>query len=249
MTENYYVRYDEWKGWDEDQFMALGDSERGYYDAEFAGISLGGQKVLEVGFGSGSLLAWLRDHGAVLYGTELSPQGIASAKQQGVIIFDTDLSQTRGMEGQFGVVAAFDVLEHLTHQEIGGLLDKAATLLRPGGHFIARFPNGMSPLGRLHQHADITHVTAVTAEKLVQLMLGKPFEVQRAGDIAVARHGSIATRLGKKIRTFLRRGFETAFCALYGLPRPALYGHRMPFGPNLIVVLRRLPDLPKTEST
>jgi 2-polyprenyl-3-methyl-5-hydroxy-6-metoxy-1,4-benzoquinol methylase len=242
VTEDYYGRYDEWKGWGEDQFMLLGDAERAYFDAEFSGIAVKGQKVLEVGFGSGALLGWLRGNGAELYGTELSPQGIASAKRQGVVVLDTDLSQTTGMDGQFGVVAAFDVLEHLTHQETNALLDRAATLLRPGGVFIARFPNGASPLGRLHQHADITHVTTMTAEKIVQLMIGKPFEVQRAGDIAVALHGGVASRLGKKIRSLLRRTFETGICALYGLKGPPLYGHRMPFGPNLIIVLRRLPD-------
>ena len=205
---NDYDRYDEWKGWGEDQFMVLGERDRIYFDAEFADIPVRGQKVLEVGFGSGSLLAWLRDQGAELYGTELSSQGRALAARHGVIVLDIGLSHLNGLEGRFGVVAALDVLEHLTHQEIGGLLDKAAALLRPGGYFVARFPNGSSPLGRVYQHGDITHITTLTELKLRQLILGKPFEIRRAAGGAEIRVGGFALRLAKRGRSLLRKGFE-----------------------------------------
>ena len=234
MTKNLYARYDEWKGWGEEQFMVLSDLERAYFDAEFSGITVHGKKVLEIGFGSGSLLAWLRDQGAELYGTELSSQGKLLAAQQNVEILDVDLSRAYELKGQFGAVAAFDVLEHLTYSEIVSLLDKAATLLRPGGFFIARFPNGASPFGRAHQHEDITHVSTLTPGKIVQLMLDKPFDMQRAGPTALPPHGGFVVRTGKRVRGVLRKTFERGVSALYGYP--------IPFSFNVIVVLRRRAD-------
>ncbi len=229
--ENYYAKYEEWKGWGEDQFMVLTDSERAYYDAEFSDVPVRGEKVLEIGFGSGTLLAWLREKGAELSGTEISEQGRTLAARRGVTVLDIDLCQAESMAGQFGVVAAFDVLEHLTYSQIATLLDRIAILLRPGGYFIARFPNGASPFGRMHQHGDITHISTLTENKIVQLMSGKPFSVQRAGDAAAADHGGFATRLAKYGRRLLRRGFERGVSALYGFD--------LPFHPNIALVLRR----------
>jgi len=232
MTDQY-ENYDAWKGWDETGFMVTTDFERAYYDVEFADIPVAGQRVLEIGFGSGSLLAWLRGKDAELYGTELSPQGRKLAADKGVHVLDATLTQLEELEGTFGVVAAFDVLEHLTYQEIVQLLDTAGKLLRPGGYFVARFPNGASPLGRFIQHGDITHVTTLTASKLSQLMLGKPFVMQRAGDTAVPKVGGLAVRMGKHVRSVLRSGLERTLKALYAL-------HDVPFYYNMTVVLRRV---------
>lgn len=238
---NEYDHYDEWKGWGEDQFMVLSDQDRAYFAAEFAGLKVRGEKVLEIGFGSGTLLAWLGEQGAERYGTELSPQGQTLARQRGVRVLDTELSDAAALKGQFGIVAAFDVLEHLTHQQIRDVLAKAALLLRPGGHFVARFPNGASPFGGLIQHSDVTHVTTLTTTKLGQLMLGTPFVIQRAGDTAIPRNGSVPVRLAKQGRALLRRMLERSISALYGLGDMAFYH-------NLTVVLRRVEDTPSTPS-
>lgn len=231
-----YDRYSEWKGWGEDKFMVVSDYERAYYDTELSGLVLRDEKVLEVGFGSGTLLAWFRDQGAELYGTEISEQGKELASRRGVTILDVDLTQAETLKGQFGLVAAFDVFEHLTHQQIRDLLDKAAILLRPGGHLIARFPNGASPFGGLIQHSDVTHVTTLTKTKVGQLIVGKPFVIQRAGDTAIPKHGSFPARIAKHGRALLRGLFERGVRALYGL-------HDMSFYHNLTIVLRRVEDV------
>lgn len=236
-----YDRYSEWKGWGEGQFMIVSDYERAYYAAEFSEVPVKNEKVLEIGFGSGALLAWLRDQGAELYGTEISAQGKELAARRGITILDTDLAQAETLKGQFGVVAAFDVFEHLTHQQIRDLLDKAAILLRPGGHLIARFPNGASPFGGIVQHSDVTHVTTLTKTKIGQLIVGKPFVIQRAGDTAIPKHGGFPARIAKHGRAFLRRLFERGVSALYGL-------HDMSFYHNLTIVLRRVDDVANDRS-
>jgi hypothetical protein len=61
-------------------------------------------------------------------------------------------------------------------------------MLRNGGVFIARFPNGDSPFGLANQNGDLTHVTAIGSEKfryLVQrldsdlLFIGKEYSVHK----------------------------------------------------------------------
>lgn len=226
-----YAGYDAWKGWDSSQFMLLTDSQRSYYAMEFQEIPLHGENVLEVGFGSGSLLAWLTEQKATVYGTELSPQGVSLAAERGVIVIDPKLDEADRLTGQFGVVAAFDVLEHLSTDEIIALLDKVAILLRPGGYFVARFPNGGSPFGRSIQHGDVTHVSTLTISKIDQLLAGKPLVLDRAGDAAVPVHGNLPTRYAKRLRQVLRHGFERGLRGLYGLEGP--------LHPNLTIVLRR----------
>ena len=235
MTDDIYARYEEWKGWGEEQFMIATDYERAYYDTEFTGITVSKENVLEIGFGSGSLLAWLRDKNANLYGTEISIQNQTFARNHGVTILDPSLSEVETLIGKFGVIAVFDVFEHLTHQEITQLLDKAALLLRPGGHLVARFPNGGSPFARFIQHGDVTHVTTLTKTKLTQLMIGKPFEIQRAGDSAIPMHGGVVTRVAKHGRRILRSVFERGIRALYGYDDMSFYH-------NMTVVLRRTDD-------
>lgn len=226
-----YRGYDEWKGWDAGQFMLLSDAQRASYALEFRGIPLPGRKVLEIGFGSGSLLAFLQERGAELSGTEISEQGRTLAAARGIALLDSALDQAGDLAGQFDIVAAFDVLEHLPSSQIRELLDKVGVLLRPGGIFIARFPNGASPFGRGLQHGDATHINTLTASKIEQLALGKPFVLERAGDSAVPAHGRFVKRMAMHGRNGLRRVFDAGLRALYGIQGP--------LHPNLTIVLRR----------
>lgn len=241
MMEQAYAGYDAWKGWDADRFMELTDFLRIYYRAEFRDVPVAGEKVLEIGFGSGSLLAWLREQGADLYGTELSRQGVALAAESGVTVLDPSLAEVDSLAGRFGVVAAFDVLEHLTNEEIVVLLDKACALLRPGGFLMLRFPNGGSPFGRMIQHGDVTHVNVLTAAKLGQLIAGKPLAMVRIADAVVPVAGGFALRAMQRSRDLLRKGFELGLRALYGLNGP--------LHPNVVVVARRLSADPDTTPT
>jgi SAM-dependent methyltransferase len=230
MTEAY-AGYEEWKGWGTDQFMQLSDHLRSYYQAELATVPLRGEKVLEIGFGSGSLLAWLKEQQAQPFGTEVSSQAKALAVQRGIVVLDEKLDHPQTMAGEFAMVAAFDVLEHLSQAEIVDLLDKVAILLRPGGFFVARFPNGASPFGLPIQNGDLTHITSLSATKLRQLLVGRPFAVERIGNSASATHGGLAKRAMRNVRSILRGGLEKGLRGLYGIEGP--------LHPNITVVLRR----------
>ncbi|MEO7470258.1 MAG: class I SAM-dependent methyltransferase [Sphingobium limneticum] len=230
-TDVSYAQYDAWKGWDAAGFMTLEDPLRVYYECEFADLPVRGEKVLEIGFGHGSLLAWLQKSGADVYGTELSGRGQALARERGIKVVSTDLDDTSHLAGKFGLIVAFDVLEHLSYDELRALFAKSATLLRDGGSFVARFPNGASPFARPLQHGDITHITTLTASKIEQLLLGVPLRIVRASDPIPHFHGGVAKRLAKRTRNLARKGFECVIRSLYGITEP--------LNPNLMIVLRK----------
>lgn len=227
-----YDGYEAWKGWDAAGFMQASAADRDYFARELPGLPLAGEAVLEIGFGSGTFLAWAREAGATLYGTEVSAQGRALAAERGVTILPLDLEEAaRTLPGRFALIAAFDVLEHVAIPDIEVMLDRIATLLRPGGRFIARFPNGQSPLGRLHQHADITHVTILSGPMIEQIVAGTRLRLVRHGNSAVPITGGLLKRWAGGARARLRGTLE-------GLVR-RLYGTDAPLGPNLTIILER----------
>jgi 2-polyprenyl-3-methyl-5-hydroxy-6-metoxy-1,4-benzoquinol methylase len=71
---------------------------------------------------------------------------------------------------QFDLIAAFDVLEHIPQSEILNFLSQVKRMLKNGGVFIARFPNGDSPFGLANQNGELTHVTAIGSEKFRYLV-------------------------------------------------------------------------------
>lgn len=222
-----YTGYDTWKGWGEDQFMGLTPGADLYFDRDLRGVPVAGERVLEIGFGNGEFLAWCKARGAHLYGTELSERGQRLAAARDVIVLPSDLAVSLdAYRSGFGVIAAFDVLEHLSFDAIRTLLDQIALLLRPGGYCVARFPNGQSPFVGLHQAGDYTHISTLSASIMTQFTQGTALEIVRADSSAVPSPGVL-----RKLRGVARNGFEATLRGLYGI--------RTPLGPNLTVVLRK----------
>lgn len=53
--------YEEWS-WNEDALLQT-NKDAAYFDGELSGIGLDGANVLELGFGNGNFLGWLRGNG------------------------------------------------------------------------------------------------------------------------------------------------------------------------------------------
>jgi SAM-dependent methyltransferase len=229
---NTYSNYAAWKGWDPRAFMTLDTPTYRYYTKELAGIALAGRRVLEIGFGNGSFLAWARSNGAELYGTEISEEALELARAKGVTLLRSDIeAETTAFASSFDLVVAFDVLEHLSVDEIRRLLASVTQLLKPGGYFLARFPNGQSPFGLADQHGDATHITALSCKSLQQLATALPLTVIRAGDKAEVLRGNPVVRGLKQARNTARLLLEHLIRRLYYLDSP--------FGANVVVVFQR----------
>jgi SAM-dependent methyltransferase len=221
-----YAGYAQWKSWDAVAFMAPSPHERGYYAAELRGHAIAGKPVLELGFGNGGFLAWARDQGAIVHGTELQPELASRGSTAGIIVEPSDLAALLpAASGKFALVAAFDVFEHIEIAALAPLLATIADLLEDGGLLIARYPNGQSPFGRVHQHGDMTHRTTLSADIMRQLVATLPFDEVHLGNPARPAGAVNAAR------AIVQRLHEIAL--------QRLYGHDTPLGPNSVAILRR----------
>ncbi|WP_281024403.1 class I SAM-dependent methyltransferase [Microvirga calopogonii] len=100
------------------------------------------QDMLEIGCGTGSVLLALRERFPTLRlsGSELHPQGLAYARKRlgdEVLLLQMDARRIPAT-GQFDVIGAFDVIEHIPEDE--DVLSEIQTALRPGGGAIIAVP-------------------------------------------------------------------------------------------------------------
>ena len=225
-----YENYEAWKDWHGRFTYDSRQAEQ--FAGEFREIELRGKRVLELGFGDGSLLAWLRDQGADVLGTEINATFLEAGRAAAFEVHPSDLTALLAdYEGRIDCVIAFDLLEHLDAEALIGTFEVVRRLLAPGGRFVARFPNGQSPFGRHFQHGDITHKSTLSISKIRQLSVMAGFEIVRAGNSYRARSRNPLKRLLQAVRYVLRDIISISIAAIFDT------GSRH-FDGNLTVVLR-----------
>lgn len=98
-----------------------------------------GSRVLDLGCGTGELLAHLRDHrGCTGYGIEIADANVLACAQRGVDVIQLNLEEGLAMfeDQSFDVVLQLDTLQHLRNTE--RMLQETARVGRVG---IVSFPN------------------------------------------------------------------------------------------------------------
>jgi methionine biosynthesis protein MetW len=98
-----------------------------------------GSRVLDLGCGSGELLAYLRDkRGCTGYGIEIDDNNVLACTQRGVNVIQLNLEDGLAIfeDQSFDVVLQLETMQHLRHTE--RLLRETA---RVGGVGIVSFPN------------------------------------------------------------------------------------------------------------
>lgn len=228
-----YKGYVEWKGWQDTFAYSRADGD--YFTKELGRFLPKGGSILEIGFGSGKIMAWARQAGYRIVGVEVIEELVAAAKAEG---FEScsleDLSPGR----RFDLITAMSVLEHLEVEQLQDLFIKTAQHLAPDGVAIFRFPNGMSPFGRIHQNGDITHRQSLTPSKIQQILDSKsiPLRLVEARNPAVAMVWSsgFAKALGKFCREVARAALYRTISTVVDIP-----SH---LDPNLVVELRHAPN-------
>ena len=102
---------------------------------------------------------------------DLSPEQVAIAQDAGLNQVDHGAYRQLLTErqGQMSVITATDLLELLTQDEVLDTFDRVVRALKPGGVFVARIPNAVSPLGGHIRYGDFTHESSYTARSVRQL--------------------------------------------------------------------------------
>src|SRR5262245_11619440 len=116
-----YLGYESWKHWQRP--FAFTTEEATYYAGETTGLRVDGAAILEIGFGSGSFLAWAQGRGARPVGSEINPVLIEAARGFGIELLPADFETIAASHaGRFDTIVAFDVFEHFTRREIASRL-------------------------------------------------------------------------------------------------------------------------------
>ncbi len=107
-----------------------------------------GSRVLDLGCGSGEMLAWLQQHkGCSGYGIEIDDANVHACVQRGVNVIQLNLEEGLALfdDASFDVVLQVDTLQHLRNTE--RMLKETARVGRIG---IVAFPNFAHWPNRLH---------------------------------------------------------------------------------------------------
>jgi 2-polyprenyl-6-hydroxyphenyl methylase/3-demethylubiquinone-9 3-methyltransferase len=103
---------------------------------------LDGKSALDVGCGAGLLAEPLARLGASVTGLDASPEVIAVARQHAAamgLAIDYRVGDVQALEGQFDLVTAMEVIEHVADPET--FLKALAKRLAPGGLLVMSTPN------------------------------------------------------------------------------------------------------------
>ena len=227
-----YQSYDAWKDWGT-PFRCPDELQR-YFAGECEGLVVAHGNVLELGFGSGTFLAWAHDQGAKVYGTEINPAFISAGEAFGVTMLEPGIERQAGSYAEhFDTVAAFDVFEHFTVPEIVDRLEAIEVMLRPGGHLVLRFPNAQSPFGLAPQYGDATHKTGLSRNIIEQLTQPMNLAVVRYGPSFRVAGSGFVNRIARQLRGLTRD--------VIGALLNSIYAQNIPWDPVVTLVLQK-PD-------
>lgn len=225
-----YRRYKSWKGWDSPFKYTAEDAA--YFLGECRMLRIKDSDVLEIGFGSGNFLAWARDRGARIYGSEINAVSLRAAKEASVAIIPADFEKVAVEQvDRFDTVIAFDVFEHFSLDEIIIRLKALETMLRSGGQLLMRFPNAQSPFGLAPQNGDPTHRTALSRSVFELLVQGTSFTIVHYAPSFRVLGGGLARSLARRLRYALRSAISGFF--------NFVYANDIPYDPVVVIVLRK----------
>jgi|ERR1017187_5703851 2-polyprenyl-3-methyl-5-hydroxy-6-metoxy-1,4-benzoquinol methylase len=165
-----YQDYSKWKGWlTEVPFAELSTLQNKKYESQLERLSIPYKEInaLEIGYGNGSFIQFLLNNGSRIEGIEIQEPLLDAAKAKGIPVHSSinDVAC-----GPYDLIVAFDVLEHLTIEELKSLFLKCRSLLKEKGAMVFRFPNADSFAGMGAQNGDFTHITAIGQTKLQQIV-------------------------------------------------------------------------------
>jgi len=150
--------------------------------------------VVDLGCGRGELVRLLQADGFDAEGIDISPEQAALARAAGVArVRQGDFRALLAAHpAHYAAITATDLLEHLTKPEVLQTFDDVAAALAPGGVFVGRVPNAVSPLGGHIRDGDFTHQTSFTARSIRQLAAAAGFDSVLSDSSPPVAHGLVS---------------------------------------------------------
>lgn len=178
-------------------------------------------RILDVGCGEGALLAFLRERGYTnLAGFDLSPENVRICHELGLSFVQqfNALDVAEFGSGDYDVIFALDLLEHLPKSSAASFLDQVRARLAPRGYVVVQMPNMGSVLGLFHRYYDLSHEFGLTEKSARDLFMVAGFE---NAAIDVAPSWNATTPLGYLRELYLRLIHQLIFLS-EGAGRPSV---------------------------
>ena len=176
--------------------------------------------VVDLGCGRGDLVRLLQVDGFDAEGIGISPEQAALARAAGAArVRQGDFRAVlAGHRAHYAAITATDLLEHLTKPEVLQTFDDVGAALAPGGIFVGRVPNAVSPLGGHIRNGDFTHQTSFTARSIRQLAASAGFDTVLACSCPPVAHG-LASSVRVMVRQLVSACHRIALAAETGMLR------------------------------
>jgi 2-polyprenyl-3-methyl-5-hydroxy-6-metoxy-1,4-benzoquinol methylase len=101
-----------------------------------------GQRLLEIGFGSGAMLTLMNERGWNAEGIDFDEQSVANARARGLNVNAGDVCAQRYPDATFAAIVSSHVVEHL-HDPVS-FIQECRRILKPGGNLVLITPNADS---------------------------------------------------------------------------------------------------------
>jgi 2-polyprenyl-3-methyl-5-hydroxy-6-metoxy-1,4-benzoquinol methylase len=131
-----------------------------------------GLPTVDLGCGTGEFVMFLQKEGfSAAEGVDLGAEQVELARSLGArnIVHGSAREYIADQSDRFGLITAFNLLEHLDRMEMVDLMDAVVAALRPEGRFIAMVPNAKGLFGAQVRFADLTHEMSFTPRSINQL--------------------------------------------------------------------------------
>lgn len=210
-----------------------GNDPGGYHElldeleADFVHRYGAGHDILEVGCGTGLVLARIAEFARTAKGVDLSPGMLDKARARNLDVTVGSATELPFPDSSFDVTCSFKVLAHVPNIELA--LKEMARVTRPGGHILAEFYNPYSFRGLLKRFGPAGRVSDAAAEDDVFTRFDSPGDIRRlvpAGcSLVNARGIRIAVPTARVMKGRTGRGvFRALEWALCDSPMKAFAG-------------------------
>jgi len=166
-------------------------------------------RIADLACGYGRLLYFFWERGyRHITGVDISPDQVARARE---VIPDVHqmhvLDFLEAHRGEFDLLTALDLIEHLTKVEVLRFLNGCFAALKPGGRLVLQTPNADSPFGMGMALNDITHEVAFNPNALGRLLAQAGFSQIEAREVGPVPWGySLASSVRFVVWQAIRAG-------------------------------------------
>jgi len=173
--------------------------------------------ILDAGCGAGELLAFFQHRGyANIQGVDVSPEQVELCRRVTPRVAQGDvLEYLAATEGQFDLISAMDLVEHLSKDELLRFLTACRRALKPGGRIIIQTPNPGSPFFGEIRYGDLTHEQALTPKLLERLLALHGFgdvSCREAGPVPVSGAKGLVRWILWQVICTVRRAYDLVEC-------------------------------------